>query len=219
MREVAYLSLIFTQMCASISLSTHFFISTFLCPHIYLSTHFFIYAFLRLQFPCLCISLSLEIFVRKPSSPQIFVCKSLCTVCTVFMSSKSVHAENCVCLRKQLCRCYFNRLEILILYSQKFCRAKVPSSEKWRNGPLFWPCWQPWSCLPGPWPWLPWQGPLVALTHPPVDLTHPSAPDSVPQSWPHPMALLLSPSPWSSPQPFSLSPPVGPWSCPLGPWP
>ena len=59
---------------------------------------------------------------------------------TVFMPSKSVLAENCVCLCKQLCRCYSDRPKILILYSQKYRRTKVPSSEKWRNGPLFRPC-------------------------------------------------------------------------------
>ena len=47
---------------------------------------------------------------------------------TVFMSSKSVLAENYVCLRKQLCRCYSDRPEILILYSQKFHRTNIPSS-------------------------------------------------------------------------------------------
>ena len=62
------------------------------------------------------------------------------TVCTVFTPSKSVLAENCVCLCKHLYRCYSDRLKILILYGLKFRRTKVPSLEKWRNGPLFWPC-------------------------------------------------------------------------------
>ena len=56
------------------------------------------------------------------------------------MPSKSMLAENCVCLRKQLRRCYSDRLKTLILYSQKFRRTKVPSSEKWRHWPLFSPC-------------------------------------------------------------------------------
>ena len=48
---------------------------------------------------------------------------------TVFMPSKSVLAENCVCLCKQLCRCYSDRPKIVILYSQKF----IIKSSKFRE--------------------------------------------------------------------------------------
>ena len=50
------------------------------------------------------------------------------------MPSKSVLAENCVCLRKQLCRCYIDRLKILILYGQKISQKK--SSKVQINGEM-----------------------------------------------------------------------------------
>ena len=53
------------------------------------------------------------------------------TMCTGFTPSKTVLAENCACLHKQLCRWCSGRPKILIVYGQKFRRTKVPSSGKW----------------------------------------------------------------------------------------
>ena len=46
------------------------------------------------------------------------------------MPSKSMLAEKCGCLRKQMCRCYSDRPKILILYSKKNSQNK---SSKFRE--------------------------------------------------------------------------------------
>ena len=53
------------------------------------------------------------------------------TVCTVFMPSKSELAENCVCLRKKLCRCYSDRLKYSFLTVKNFAEQKFQVQ---RNG-------------------------------------------------------------------------------------
>ena len=81
----------------------------------------------------------------RKKSCNVFQCLTLGA--QFFMPSKSMLAEICVCPRKQLA----DRLNIIIIYGQKFRRTKVPSSEKRRNRPLFRP-WVHASLLTQTWP-------------------------------------------------------------------
>ena len=65
-------------------------------------------------------------------------CHCLTLYTQFFTPLRSVLAESCV----SVCASSYTdtiQTKKLILYGQKFCRTKVPSSEKWRNWPVFWP--------------------------------------------------------------------------------
>ena len=58
-------------------------------------------------------------------------------VCTVFTSVQAEHRVNCASAVQMLFTLGQHRLKMYILYSQKFHRTNVPSSEKWGKGSLF----------------------------------------------------------------------------------